>query len=235
MQASWKRSGRRALAAMLWLSVYGLPLATAGDRDVAVAPGAVPPEAVATSPDAATSPGCAPPGRGRGDYFAIRPANLALPLGMHVRQANEAQRLNALEEYCTIFSNEWCCGRAELGPSGRRHLEGILRRMHGTSFALKVEPDSNPYLVHLTQLRRAFLVQVLADRGFPDAEARVIIAPSAAEGLRGDDIELAGERMLRFDQRGGAYGGYGSSGFGTPFGGVGTFGSPFMGSGFRGF
>ncbi len=156
--------------------------------------------------------------------LASRPAIPVPPPGASLHANWNVQAANALAEYFTIYWNEWCCGGQELCPSGHRHLGGILRRMAETPFQIKVEPVPDPAL---NEARRIALVQLLAGYGYPDADSRVIIAPSTAEGLRGDDIERVYQRYSTISTRGGGYGGISPFGGGSPFGGTQSFGSPF--------
>jgi len=72
----------------------------------------------------------------------------------------------------------------------------MLRKMGETPGAIKVAP------IHDTALntaRKARLVALLHEHGQDAAAAAVVIGSSTAEGLRSDEIEIMGGRILMGD------------------------------------
>lgn len=151
-------------------------------------------------------------GKGCCDWFCRRfpcactPATPVPPLGDAVRQTFNTQVVNALGEYFVIYREDWLKLTSTLNPTGMRHFDGIVRRLHRGLSPIKVEPTGD---VAVDEARRAALVKLLIGKGFPALEAQgmVVIQGTRAEGLRYRRIE----QVYGMSERGGVGGGF--SGF----------------------
>jgi hypothetical protein len=145
------------------------------------------------------------------------PATVPPPLGANVRSVFEMQKLNALGEYFVLFREDWLAGTSTLNSTGERHFDGIVRRLGMTGAPVRVEPTGNP---ELDTVRRLAVVEALVRNGIPEpeAQARVVIGGTRAEGLRYSDIETVYMRS-RIIGIGGYGGGGGVGGVVGGFGG----------------
>jgi hypothetical protein len=153
----------------------------------------------------------------------VPPGAIPAPYGSYVRQWEARERARAARDRFVIYGREWYMGGLELGPSGRCHLDQIVKHLAGVPFPVVLQPDVNPAC---TEARRQLVIQYLAQHGVPDAEERVVVAFPQAEGLYGEEAPRVYYGLL--SGRGGAGGGYGGAGFGlgglgglAPSGGVG--------------
>jgi hypothetical protein len=153
------------------------------------------------------------------------PAPIVPSIGTWAREAFATQTQNALAEYFVLHDEEWTYGTAELSPGGRRHMDGIVRRLGGNSHSIKIEPSGTP---SLDELRKQAVAQALIHGGCDGGAAsnRVVIGTGRAEGLRYEEVEGVYYRSV-YGRPGG--GGGGAAGFGG--GGVSMFGGG-IGGGF---
>jgi hypothetical protein len=142
---------------------------------------------------------------GYGNYL-VEPA----PPGTSVNQAIDTQAANAAKDDFVVYSNEWLADSTVLGPAGKRHIDRIAKKLSSVPYPVIVEPTGN---VDLDRSRREALVTVLVMRGIGDAEQRVVIGYSSAEGLFGDEAERIYDQMLN-PGMGGYGGGHGFGGYG---------------------
>lgn len=153
----------------------------------------------------------------------------------------DAQAHKADADRLVIHQYEWKMGGTTLGPDGERHMDRLVAHLPEI-----IEECPVPILIadsddeQLNQQRRETIVQELADRGVPDADALVTVGVPPAEGLYGQEAVQAGTfRQSGLVNRfgGQAGGGMGTGGFGG-MGGMGGFGGGFgntgMGGGFGG-
>lgn len=141
------------------------------------------------------------------------PAIVLPPHGTYTRNAFEMQRQNALGEYFTVYFEDFLLSTATLNESGMRHLAGIARRMNETGAPVKVEPAGPG----LDEKRKQAVIEALIRLGAdPQAVvARVVTGGTRAEGLRYDEIDRIGQRVIvgpGLGSIGGGFGGGGGSG-----------------------
>jgi len=119
---------------------------------------------------------------------ACTPATSVPPLGDAVRRTFDTQVVNALGEYFVIYREDWLQQSSTLNPTGLRHFDGIVRRLHRGLSPIKVEPTGD---AAVDEARRAAVVSLLIDKGFPalEAQAMVVVQGTRAEGLRHQHIE----------------------------------------------
>jgi hypothetical protein len=149
------------------------------------------------------------------------------PPGVYSCQWQTAQKLRAEQDKFVIYQCEWFEGGDHLGPAGRRHIEAIAQRLDGVPYPVLIEKSEN---TTLDETRKKEVIATLTNLGVAQAERRVILGYSEAEGLDGTEAVRLGNRSPASPGTtpgGGAYGPT-SSGFGagTTFGGgFGGFGS----------
>ena len=154
-------------------------------------------------------------------------------LGTSVELHRQQQQANAERDDFVISQHEWYSGGLELGPQGRRHIAELAQRLQTESQNVVIEtsdPDLKVYpeistavqqASHVDEQRRMAVIQLLSETGISQAESRVVIGRSLAEGLRGSEAS----RVFRsLNSRGGGFGGGGGGGGGLGGGGGGGFG-----------
>ncbi len=122
-------------------------------------------------------------------------------------------------------------GGWRLNAYGEDHVKQIAANLNrGDMYPVVVErsqisPEVDTefkYPVHFNEeldvQRRRIVVASLAAMGVEDAEERVVVAPSFAEGITGTEARRAYYRGIMGGRRAGSYGGFGG-GFGSGFGG----------------
>ncbi|MGQ9607121.1 MAG: hypothetical protein ACUVTW_13040 [Thermogutta sp.] len=140
------------------------------------------------------------------------------PLGQVTDAHWETMQTNAEAGDFVFYDHEFVGQTAELTPLGRKHLLSAALRLRHVPFPVVVEELPNEKDPALDQARRATIVNLLAELGYPreEIEGRVITAPSFTAGLTAVEGEAAYYRTLNDTYGTGAgYGGYGRS-----FGGV---------------
>jgi hypothetical protein len=191
--------------------------------------------------------GCGGDGGGLGHrvFAGHGPVEMPAPNGSFVNKFEEIQANKAEPADFVFYPDEWYQGGTKLGPYGQYHLTQVIRRLSTVPFPVVIQPVTE---VATNEARRQVIVQALQLAAVPDADPRVIIAYSDAEGLRGEEGVLSYYQMLfsRLYRNnlynrgfGGGFGGlgYGSGffgrnllgGFGGGYGGFGAFGSGFGG------
>jgi hypothetical protein len=148
------------------------------------------------------------------------------PAGIYSCQWQTEQKLRAEQDKFVIYQYEWFQGGDHLGPAGRRHIEAIAQRLDSVPYPVLIEKIEDSAL---NEKRRKFAVAMLTSLGATEAERRVILGYSEAEGLDGTEAVRLGNRSPAAPGITPGGGGYGptSSGFGagTTFGGgVGALG-----------
>jgi hypothetical protein len=130
-------------------------------------------------------------------------------------------------------------GGVRLNEYGEDHVKRIAEQLRqGSHYPVVVErnqtsvrPDTqHKYPVHfdpeLDLRRREVIVRALTKMGIPDADQRVVVAPSFAQPFTGAEAEAAYRAGFRgsggFGGGAGGFGGFGFGGFG--FGGFGGIG-----------
>jgi hypothetical protein len=152
------------------------------------------------------------------------------PAGVYSCQWQTEQKLRAEQDKYVIYQCEWYAGGDHLGPDGRRHIETIATQLSGVPYPVIVEKSEN---ATLNETRRKSVVAMLTNLGATDAERRVILGYSEAEGFDGAEAVRLGNRAPSGPATGPAGGGFGPSSAGaaagTNFGG--GFGGSALGGG----
>jgi hypothetical protein len=142
------------------------------------------------------------------------------PAGVYSCQWQTEQKLRAEQDKFVIYQYEWFQGRDHLGPAGRRHIETIAQRLDGVPYPVIVEKSED---TKLDETRRKHVIVLLTSLGDTQAERRVILGYSEAEGFDGAEAVRLGNRSPAAPGNTPGGGGYGptNSGFGagTTFGG----------------
>ncbi len=146
------------------------------------------------------------------------------PPGVYSCQWQTAQKLRAEQDKFVIYQYEWFEGGDHLGPAGRRHIEAIAQRLDGVPYPVLIEKSEN---TTLDETRKKEVIATLTSLGVAQAERRVILGYSEAEGLDGAEAVRLGNRSPASPGTTPGGGGYGptNSGFGTGT----TFGGGFGG------
>jgi len=151
------------------------------------------------------------------------------PLGTYARGHELAQTAHAQQTAFVIHRHEWYQGSDKLGPDGRRHVNRLIQRLSNepdpvvverSEPDLKTQPDIDEAIREASQLdetRRRNVVSLLATGGIPDADSRVVVGESPAEGLNGNQAPRIFNQILR----GGSSGGRGSFSGNSGGGGIG--------------
>jgi hypothetical protein len=140
------------------------------------------------------------------------------PYGWFVHAWQNAQCAKAEADDFVIYKHEWFKGGAELGPYGTYHIHQILKRLPGVPFPVLIEVETqNP---ERNEMRRAVIVNYLAQVGVHDPETRVVLGYPEASGIYGDEAPRIYQQMISQQSLFGAFGGMGG-GFGG-FGGMNT-------------
>jgi hypothetical protein len=149
------------------------------------------------------------------------------PAGVYSCQWQTEQKLRAEQDKYVIYQCEWYLGGDHLGPDGRRHIDAIAKKLDGVPYSVLIEKSDN---VTLNETRRKYIIATLTSLGVRDAEKRVVLDYSEAEGFEGTEAVRLGNRAPAGPASGPAGGGFGptSSGFGAGTsvgGGLGGIGS----------
>jgi hypothetical protein len=142
------------------------------------------------------------------------------PAGTYSCQWQTEQKLRAEQDKFVIYQYEWTQGGDHFGPAGRRHIEAISQRLEGVPYPVLIEKSED---TNLDDSRRKYVIAMLTSMGVAEAERRVILGYSEAEGLDGTEAVRLGNRSPAAPGITPGGGGYGAtnSGFGagTTFGG----------------
>jgi hypothetical protein len=171
------------------------------------------------------------------------PGSIPAPNGTYTREAFKRQAEKAEADDFVFYNYEFNEEGSALGPAGCRHLIQVAHRVkENPPFPVLIEATGDPK-IDLT--RRQLIVGRLGMAGVVDADQRVLVGLSQAEGLYGEEAPRIYGQLLRggygaqggfgfanqggFGGYGGNIGGYGGGPFGGPFGGgvgfVGGFGA----------
>jgi len=148
------------------------------------------------------------------------------PAGVYSCQWQTEQKLRAEQDKFVIYQYEWFQGGDHLGPAGRRHIEAIAPRLDGVPYPVLIEKSED---TTLDETRRQFVIATLISLGAAQAERRVILGYSEAEGLDGTEAVRLGNRSPAAPGTTPGGGGYGATNAG--FGAGTTFGGGFGGLG----
>ncbi|MFO0930834.1 MAG: hypothetical protein U0736_28010 [Gemmataceae bacterium] len=166
------------------------------------------------------------------------PATVPEPLGSASHRLFAMQVERADQDHFVLYENEWKGDSTDLGPSGRLHLDRIIRKLPLTKYpvVIQIHPDDT-----VNAARRRQVVSWLLKAGIADADARVLVGPPQAEGLYGEEavmiypamitVRMWNNMMGRMGMGGFGMGGMGMGGFGMGGMGMGGFGMGGMGMG----
>ncbi len=104
------------------------------------------------------------------------------PPGTAVNGYYHAEMRSAEQDDFVIYLHEWYQGGTMLGPYGGYHLKEIAHRLATVPFPVVIQPSGRS---DLDRERRQGIVSYLTQMGIADAQARVLLQPARAEGLRG--------------------------------------------------
>jgi hypothetical protein len=148
------------------------------------------------------------------------------PAGVYSCQWQTEQKLRAEQDKFVIYQYEWFQGGDHLGPAGRRRIEAIAQRLDSVPYPVLIEKSED---TTLDETRRQFVIATLISLGAAQAERRVILGYSEAEGLDGTEAVRLGNRSPAAPGTTQGGGGYGATNAG--FGAGTTFGGGFGGIG----
>jgi len=141
------------------------------------------------------------------------------PIGQVSDSHWETQQTNAEAADFIVHLHEFVEETAKLAPGTKDHLEQIALRLEHVPFPVVIERYPHRRWPELDEARRRIIVESLARMGVPDAEHRVVIAPSFAEGFTAREGEQAYNQVFGSNFSGGS--GFGGGGFGGISGGFG--------------
>lgn len=165
----------------------------------------------------------------------IEKGAIAAPVGTYQNEFNRRQADKAEADDFVIYHYEFNEEGTDLGPAGTRHVLQLGHRLKDNPpHPVVIEATGNPAI---DQSRRNLIVTRLMNAGVVDAEQRVAIGLSAAEGLYGDEAPRIYNSLIRVGNYGfnanggfgagggyGGYGGFGAGNFSGGFGYIGAFG-----------
>jgi hypothetical protein len=188
-----------------------------------------------------TSGCCFKCGQFKADHCAdFPPGAMPQPVGTYACRWQNAQQGLAEDNLLEIYEHEWFMGGAELGRGGQRHLQQIARRLMSEPGQVRVQPqfdvEHNAPNQELNDARVAEVIESLAELGVEHAGELVVLSPSRAEPILGEEAARTGNLRMQGSRGALGYGGgVGGSTFGgSGFGGMGGFGGGFSGGGFGG-
>jgi len=120
-------------------------------------------------------------------------AGSPLPVGSFVNRCYEIEAANARLDRLVIYPNEWICQVPELKPAGKHHLDWICATLAHFPGKVRIVPSGH---IEIDLAHVALVAAVMRNYGIAQAEALIELAPPIAEGLRYDEIERVGTRVL---------------------------------------
>jgi hypothetical protein len=156
------------------------------------------------------------------------------PAGTYSCRWQTEQAARAQQDFYVIHEYEWYLAGEKLGPDGRKHIGAIAAQLgDGPQRVIVAESDDQK----LNGARKKAVVENLRQLGVVDAENRVLLGESQAEGLYGQEAVRYGTARLGGTGTTGTGAGTGAnttpggfgptssgSGAGTSFGGAGSGG-----------
>jgi hypothetical protein len=152
----------------------------------------------------------------------IPQGSIPQPIGTFTNRYLNLQAAKGERDDFVLYYSDWMYEKAVLGPFGSERLGRIAARLPYTPFTVIVQPEPDQP-ADLTNQRYQAVVAALTAAGIENAAQRVVIGPSPAEGLYGEEAPRIFQSLLQ--------GGGGFGGGGLGFSGVG-FGGGFGGGGF---
>ena len=137
----------------------------------------------------------------------IVPGAIPQPNGTYACQWAHAEKARADQDKFVIYQYEWSADVTKLTPSGQGHVAQIAQALCQVPFPVVIEPSSDN---RLNELRRAAVLEALANSGNPVPPDRVIFGRPEAEGMYGQEAPGIARGMFG-TQTGGQ-----STGVGTP-------------------
>lgn len=134
------------------------------------------------------------------------------PLGAVSDAHWETQQTNAEAAKFIFHDHEFVGETAELGPSAKKHLMSVALRIEHVPFPIVIEETQYNRNPELDQKRRKMVVEQLGRLGVENAEERVVVSPTFAEGFSGTEGEGAYYSTLNDRSEGGGRRGGGGRG-----------------------
>ena len=118
-------------------------------------------------------------------------ADRPFPLGEVTDATWETQETNAQAAKFIFHDHEFVGDTAELAPSAKKHLMQVALRLEHVPFPVVIEESEYNRHPELDQKRRRNVIEQLGRLGVENAEDRVVVANSFAEGFSGIEGESA--------------------------------------------
>ena len=139
------------------------------------------------------------------------------PLGSIVRAHTHTMETNGEAADFVIHQFEFVGHTAELNGFGLDHILEIAARARSTSFPILIERSWNNADPELDQHRRQMVAWMLAEKGVPNASARVIVSQAYDPGQNSEEAQRTFNRFINGgagnNNGGGNGGGFGGGGF----------------------
>ncbi len=136
------------------------------------------------------------------------------PLGAVTDAHWETQQTNAEAADFIFYDHEFVGETAKFTPAAKRHLEEVALRLEHVPFPVVIEMSEFNANPELDRARQRMVIEQLARLGVLNAEGRVVVANSFAEGFTSAEASNAYSRMIGNGFGGGAgrrFGGFGGS------------------------
>lgn len=140
------------------------------------------------------------------------------PVGQVTDSFWEAQQTNAEAADFIFYDHEFRYDTvrhvetAELAPGAKRHLEQVALRLEHAPFPIVIEASQHQAAPELDKARRRTIVEQLNRMGITNADERVVVAPSFAEGRTAIEAEQTYYNILSNGFGGGAGRRFGGTG-----------------------
>ncbi len=162
----------------------------------------------------------------------IEPGAIPAPVGTYQNELQRRQASKAEADDFVVYHYEFNEEGNQFGPAGARHMIQMAGRLKdGQPFPVVIEATG---VEPVDRSRWELVVSRLLAEGVVDADKRVTIGLSAAEGLYGDEAPRIYGSLIRVGNYGfltsGGYGAYGGGGYG-----YGAYGGGYGGYGYGGF
>jgi len=119
------------------------------------------------------------------------PHDRPFPLGQVSDSFWETQQTNAEAADFVFYDHEFRGDTAELAPGAKRHLEMVAMRLEHAPFPIVIEQSEHNARPQLDGARRQTIVMHLNRMGVTNADERVVVANTFAEGFTAIEAERA--------------------------------------------
>lgn len=127
--------------------------------------------------------GCGTNRRRGGAQNNRAPSDRPFPLGAVTDAFWETQQTNAEAADFIFYDHEFVGDTPQLAPGAKKHLEQVALRLEHVPFPIVIEQSLYNSRPQLDRARRQMVVEQLARIGVQNAEGRVVIANTFAEGV----------------------------------------------------